>query len=189
MPLPCVTVKSSGFFQGLTADVKLASHKCRAFFDSGASVNIIKSHVFEKLSAASKHKIQSYPPDITVSGISGKIVMPHRKVLLSVCLSPFEPPISDFFYVMDDVCFAAEILIGYHTMSHFNISLFPSIHQITQNGTFISASPFPESPPSPVVYVLTHTPSQDSSHVPPSSLETPSVTSAPVLSSTPCRLA
>ena len=100
VPLPCVPVKSSGFFQGLTADVKSASHKCRAFFDSSTSVNIIKSHVFEKLSAASKHKIQSYPPDITVSGISGNIVMPHSKILLSVCLFPLESSISDFFYVI-----------------------------------------------------------------------------------------
>ena len=102
---------------------------------------------------------------------------------MSVCLHL--NLLSQIFSVMDDVCFSAEILIGYHTMSHFNISLFPFIHQIAQNGIIISASPFPESLPSPDVYIVTHTPSQDSSHVPLSSLETPSVAPDPVLSSTP----
>lgn len=156
-PLPCVPVKSSGFFQGLTTIVKSASQACSAFFDSGAAVNIIKPSVLNKLSASSLREIQRYPPDINVSGISGKVVLPQSKVLLEVTLSPHEPSISDHFYVIDDVCFAADMLIGYHTMHRFNISLFPGIHQIAQNGTFISASPFPESPSPPNVSLVTST--------------------------------
>ena len=87
--------------------------------------------------------------------------MPHRKALLTVSLSPEEPPIIDHFYVIDDVCFNADMLIGYHTMSRFNISLFPSTHQIAQNGTFFSASHPPGShyiPPVASVTLSPHTP-------------------------------
>ena len=138
-------VKSSGFFQGLTAPVTSAFHECNAFFDSGAAINIIKTQAFNKVSSSSTRPIPCSPPDLTVSGISGNIITPQKKALLTVSLSPVEPPVIDYFYVIDDVCFHADMLIGYHTMSRFNISLFPSTHQIAQNGTFLSAAHPPGS--------------------------------------------
>ena len=170
VPLPCVPVKSSGFFQGLTADVKLASHKCRAFFDSGTSVNIIKSHVLKNSLPPQSIRFRvihrTSPLVVSLATLSCLIA---RSSSVSVCLHlNLLYQICSMLLIM---MYAAEILIGYQSMSHFNISLFPSTYQIAQNGTFISASPSPQSPPSPEFYIVTHTSSQDSPHVPPSSLE------------------
>ena len=156
-----------------------SNHSCRAFFDSGASVNIIKSDVFHAISASSQRDIPTYLPDITVSGISGNVVMPHSKVLLHVSLSPLEPPITDYFYVIDDANFAGDMLIGFHTMVKFHISLFPSLHQLAQNGTCISASPSPAYLSPPTVSVAISTPCYDSPPALPPSLEPPTVTPAP----------
>ena len=174
--LPVVPVKSSGFFHGLTAVVKSASHTCNAFFDSGAAVNLIKSQTFQSISAVSKRKISCAPPDLNISGISGNIVTPHSKVLLNVSLSPFEPDISDYFYVVDDVSFSADILIGYHSMAAFNISLFPATHMIAQNSTFLPASHPPGSHYSFTVSIATPTSSAASSPVTSDLVESPSVT-------------
>lgn len=169
--LPVIPVTSTGFFRGLTADVKVVDQPCLAFFDSGAAVNLIKAHVFNRIADASKAIIPSSPPDINVSGISGNLITPRSKVLLKVSLSPLEPVFCDHFYVIDDSCFAADVLIGFYTMSSYNLALFPATRQIAQNGTLISAISSPDSP-SPTVPVTAITPSTDS----PSSLESPPVT-------------
>ena len=133
--------------------------------------------------ASSKTEIPSYPPDINVSGISGNVVTPRSKVLLKVSLSSFEPDISAYFYVIDDSCFAADILIGFYTMSSDNIALFPSTRQIAHNGTFISATSSTDSHSSPTLPVTTITPSVDSLPTSPPLPESPPVTSDPSLSS------
>ena len=89
-------------------------------------------------------------------------------------LSPLEPDISAYFYVIDDACFSADILIGYYTMSDCNIALFPSTHQIAQNGTFISACSSSDSRSFSAVPVAIVTPSVDSLPL----LESPPVTSS-----------
>ncbi|MPC54737.1 hypothetical protein E2C01_048662 [Portunus trituberculatus] len=155
--LPCVPVKSSGFFQGLTASVT-SSHMCRAFFESGAAINIVKTHAFNNVSRSSARHIPCSPPDLTVSGISGNILLPPD--CLSVTLRTLNHYLFLYFYVIDDVCFNADMLLGYHTMSHFSISPFPSTHQIARNGTFLSASHPPGShylPPVTSVMPLPHT--------------------------------
>ena len=54
------------------------------------------------------------------------------------------------------------MLIGYHTMSRFNISLFPSTRQISQNGSFLSASHPPGSHYLSPVASATHLPESPS---------------------------
>ncbi len=143
-PKPRVSVKTSGFFVGLTSVVDVYSQQCHAFFDSGASVNIIKTAVFDRIVKQTNSPIHQYPPDITVYGISGNTIMPHCKVKLELSFSSVEPLISDYFYVIDDPSFSADVLIGYHhTMSQYNISLFPATRKIAQNCTFFSALPEP----------------------------------------------
>ena len=160
--LPVVPVTTSGFFQGLTAEIKVASQPCHAFFDSGAAVNIIKPHVFHRISDAYKGIIPHSPPDIKVKGISGTIVTPHSKVLLQLSLSPLEPGFCDYFYVIDDTCFSADVLIGFHTMRAHNIALFPASCQIAQNGTLIPANSSTTSHPPFPAPVTVFTPSIDS---------------------------
>ena len=175
--LPIIPVTSSGFFNGLTAPVSVNSQPCHAFFDSGAAVNIIKTHVFNRIADASQCIIPTSPPDINVSGISGNVITPRSKVLLKVSLSPLEPVFCDHFYVIDDSCFAADILIGFYTMRSSNLALFPATGQIAQNGTLISAIASTHSP-SPTVPVTMITPSVDSPSPSPPMLESP-VTSPP----------
>ena len=160
-PLPVIPVTSSGFFRGLSTTVNVESQPCLAFFDSGAAVNIIKTHVFRQIVDNSTSVIPSSPPDINVSGISGNIVTPRSKVLLTVSLSPQEPAFCDHFYVIDDSCFAADILIGFYTMCSSNIALFPATRQIAQNGTLISATSSSDPPISPTVPVTMITPDVD----------------------------
>ncbi|MPC75690.1 hypothetical protein E2C01_070083 [Portunus trituberculatus] len=86
-PLPCVPVKSSEFFQGLTAPVTSASNTCSAFFDSGAAINIIKTHAFNYVTSSSARPIPCSPPDLIVTGISGNILLPRKKVFLTVSVT------------------------------------------------------------------------------------------------------
>ena len=172
--LPVVPVKSSGFFHGLTAKVKSASHLCHAFFDSGAAVNLIKSPTFKSISEKSRSEIPRASPDLCVSGISGNIVTPHSKVFLKLSLSSLEPDICDYFYVVDDESFSADILIGFHSMSKHNISLFLFTHQIAQNGTLIHASLPPGSHIPPLVSIATPTLRADAPPFTPVLVESPS---------------
>ena len=183
--LPVVPVTTLGFFQGLTTTVTVASQKCHAFFYSGAAVNIIKTHVFNQISDVSKREIPSSPPDINVRGFSGEVVMPRSKVFLSLSLSPLEPHLCDYFYVIDDAAFQADILIGFYAMRSYNIALYPSTNQIAQNGTFISAFSSTHTYSSPTAPVTMITPGSDSV---PTSLpfpESPSVMPSSSLSSSP----
>ena len=181
--LPIVPVKTSGFFLGLTACVRVANHKCHAFLDSGAAVNLIKAPAFKSIAKVAKCEIPSAPPDINVCGISGNVIMPHSKVFLKVSLSPLEPDICDYFYVVDNASFSADLLIGYHTMVSSNLSLFPATHQIAQNGTFIPATPPPGSHYPPDVPIATPTANSDSPPSTPVLFESPSVTVASSVSS------
>ena len=81
--------------------------------------------------------------------------MPHGKVLLSVSLSPREPDISAYFYIVSNVSFHADILIGFQTMCHNDINLFPAQHEITLRSTVIPAVSFSSPPSPPVAGVLT----------------------------------
>ena len=155
--LPVVPVKSSGFFLGLTACVTVETHKCHAFLDSGAAVNLIKAPTFQAISRLAKYEIPSAPTDINVCGISGNLITPHCKVILKLSLSPEEPAVCGEFYVVDNASFSADLLIGYHTMVDANLSLFPASHQIAQNGTLISATPPPGSHYPPIVSTATPT--------------------------------
>ncbi len=90
------------------------SHK--AFFDTGAAANIIKIDVFRKLSSSSQDLITTLPPDVNLNCISGKIILPHGKVLLSLSLSSQNPDICNYFYIVSDVSFNIDLLVGFNTM-------------------------------------------------------------------------
>ncbi len=66
-----------------------------------------------------------------------KIILPHRKVLLSLSLSPQEPDIFDYLYIVYDVSFNVDLLIGFNTMCKYDISLFLAINEIAQGDTYI----------------------------------------------------
>ncbi len=65
-----------------TLRVTLPSYK--AFFDTSAVVNLVD--VFRRPSSSSHNHITALPLDINLNGISGKIILPHGKVLLSLSL-------------------------------------------------------------------------------------------------------
>ena len=182
--LPVIPVKSSGFFLGLTACVTVATHKCHAFLDSGAAVNLIKAPIFKEIARVANYDIPSAPTDIHVSGISGNLIIPTCKVYLKVSFSPLEPDVCGEFYVVENASFSAGLLIGYHTMVEANLSLFPATHQIAQNATLISATPPPGSHYPPVVSTATPTasivlpPSTSALVEPPTVTVEPSVTLA-----------
>ncbi len=94
--------------------------------------------VFRELYSSSQDHITALPPDININGISGKMILPHRKVLLSLSLSSQEPDICDYFYIVSDVSFNADLLVGFNTMCKYDISLFPAINEITEGDTYIS---------------------------------------------------
>ena len=162
--LPVIPVTSYGFFQGLTVNVSVHSQPFTAFFDTGASVNIIKADAFKAIATNSNHHIPTYAPDLRVSGISGNTVCPISKVYLHVSLSPAEPVIKDYFYVIDNVSFQADILIGFHTMCNFNLSLFPMTRNVAQNATLISAITPPDTLPFPTVSTVQSRSNSESSH-------------------------
>ncbi len=81
-------------FDMLDYSIALSHMLCvKAFFDMGAAVNLIKMDVFRKLSSSSQGLITTLPPDVNLNGISGKIILPHGKVLLSLSLSLQGPDI------------------------------------------------------------------------------------------------
>lgn len=146
--LPSVPVRSSGDFSGLVVPVSCHSVPFSAFFDSGAAINIVKLDIFRSLSSFCDD-LNVLPPDVNLRGFSGKLVMPHGKVYLSLSLSSSLPVISDFFYVVPDTQFNADFLIGLPTMRHFDISLFPALNEISMGSVSIpSVSSLPPPPPS-----------------------------------------
>ena len=118
------------------APVTCQSITYHSFFDTGSAVNLIKLDVFKQL-LASAH-ISTCPSDVNLHGISGQSLHIHGKAFLSLSLSPAEPDVCDFFYIVSNVTFHADILIGLATMEKYNIHLYPSSHTIAQGNTYIS---------------------------------------------------
>ena len=79
-------MRSSGNFSGLVVPVSCHSVPFSAFFDSGAAINIVKLDIFRSLSSFCDD-LNVLPPDVNLRGFSGKLVMPHGKVYLSLSLS------------------------------------------------------------------------------------------------------
>ncbi len=89
-------------------------------------------YVFWGLSSLSQYHITAFLPDTTFNGIPGKIVLHHGKVILSLSLSLQELDIYDNFYIVSNVSFNADLLIGFHTMCKYNISPFPAMNEIAR---------------------------------------------------------
>ena len=139
--LPDVAIKYTGDStrNGLMTHLKCNSQLFTAFFDSGATVNLIKMEVYRRLCANSPEDIKVVPSDTNLQGISGRRILPYGKVMLSFSLDSNAPSIRDYFYIVSEAVFNTDVLIGFRTMSKYDISLFPGSNQIAQQDTYIHA--------------------------------------------------
>lgn len=110
-----------------------------AFFDTGAAVNLIKREVFQKLSSAFPEEFVILPSDLRLHGISGSDILPYGKVCLPISLSSNSPDIHGDFYIVENVSFQSDLLIGFNMMSNHKISLYPALREIAQHTHFIPA--------------------------------------------------